>query len=574
MDFLNAINSVIWHESVLYFVLGSAVLFTIWSFFGQYRALTHGVAVIRGKYDDHDDPGAINHFQALSAALSATVGLGNIGGVAVAIALGGPGAVFWMWVIGFFGMALKMAEVTLSMLHRNTDDRDNPHGGPMWVAMKGFKELNPSLAGAGKFLGGLFCVTLLISSVTGGNMFQSWNVGNLTRDYFQIPTIVTGIVLSLVVAAVILGGIKRIGAVAGRIVPFMCLAYMMAALFVVFNFIGEVPEALRLIVTSAFSPTDAQGAFLGGTFGYALLWGMKRALFSSEVGQGSSPIAHSAARTDEPVREGIVAGLEPFIDTLVVCTLTSLVIILTGTWKRDAAATFATAPAWSDTVDSAGDRTWTLAGAELPAETTEAWHHNMGVFVIAQAGQNDDTGNRLHKLSGIVALEKGKPARVEWSGSVTSMEPPVLLSNAIYADYAGATLTAKAFDRVSDGLGQWLVTLAAWLFAISTIISWSYYGEQGIVYLLGEGAVFGYRVIYCMLVVVACVPNLIKTNAELDALTSLGTGVMLVVNIPLTLFFGKKAMQAYHAYVARLKDGSMEKPHAARPLAEMMEEDD
>lgn len=322
---LNTVNSVIWHDYVLYVVLAVGVLFTLWSGICQYRALTHGVAVVRGKYDDANDPGAINHFQALSAALSATVGLGNIAGVGTAVALGGPGAIFWMWMVGIFGMALKMTEVTLSMLYRNTDDPDEPHGGPMWVAQKGFEKWG--LKKLGSAIGGIFVVTLLISTITGGNMFQAWSVGEITENYFQVPSAVVGIILSVVVGAVIIGGIKRIGAVAGRIVPIMCGLYFLAAVLVIGMNIQLVPDMLALIVTEAFNPSSAEGAFLGGTAGYALLWGMKRALFSSEAGQGSSPIAHSAAKTDEPVREGVVAGLEPFIDTIVVCTLTALVKI-------------------------------------------------------------------------------------------------------------------------------------------------------------------------------------------------------------------------------------------------------
>src|SRR5690606_26587832 len=235
--------------------------FTIWSGFSQYLSLTHGTAVIRGKYDDKTDPGAINHFQALSAALSATVGLGNIAGVAVAVALGGPGAVFWMWIVGVAGMALKLTEVTQAMLFRSTEDPENPHGGPMWVAERGFAKWG--MKPVGTVIATIFVVTLLISTITGGNMFQAWAVADVTHTYFAVPGIATGIVLALLVGAVIIGGIKRIGAVAGRLVPFMCGLYLLAALYVVAMNIGEVPRLLVLIVTEAFRPTEASGAFLG-----------------------------------------------------------------------------------------------------------------------------------------------------------------------------------------------------------------------------------------------------------------------------------------------------------------------
>ncbi len=259
INFIDGINGVIWSDAVLYGVLGAGILFTLWSGFCQYRALTHGVQVTRGKYDNPSDPGAINHFQALSAALSATVGLGNIGGVALAIALGGPGAVFWMWVVGVVGMAIKTTEVTLSMLYRNTDDPQNPHGGPMWVASKGFAAWNPKLAWLGKFIGGVFCITLLISAITGGNMFQAWNVADVTFSYFKVNQLITGIVLAVLVGLVIIGGIKRIGAVAGRLVPFMCALYFLSALVVLIMNIAEIPEMFKLIFDVGVRTAGGEG---------------------------------------------------------------------------------------------------------------------------------------------------------------------------------------------------------------------------------------------------------------------------------------------------------------------------
>lgn len=571
-SFLDAVNGVIWHNTVLYVVLGVGVLFTLWSAFCQYRAVTHGVQVVRGKYDSPDDPGAINHFQALSAALSATVGLGNIGGVALAIALGGPGAVFWMWVIGLAGMALKTTEVALSMLYRNVEDGDDPHGGPMWVASKGLAERG--YGGAGKLVGGIFCITLLISAVTGGNMFQSWNVADVTYTYFGIPQVLTGIVLAVLVGMVIIGGIKRIGSVAGRLVPFMCLLYLIAAVYVILMRIDMVPAMLKLIVTSAFAPIEAQGAFIGGTFGYAFLWGMKRALFSSEAGQGSSPIAHSAAKTDEPIREAVVAGLEPFIDTIVVCTLTALVILCSGIWSRGPDHVLEVMPAPIAAVDGSGAAipgVWTFAETPVPAET-ELFG---SVKLIVAGDANENTGNELQDVTGsVVARDDGTKA-IQW-GNVTSAAPPHFAFGAhdvepggIFSDYTGASLTAKAFDSVTEGLGKWLVTFAAWLFAISTMISWSYYGEQGMIYLLGKRSVLPYKLIYCLLVIVAALP-LIKTDRELDNLTALGTGVMLWANIPIMLVFGGTAMRAYHDYMGKLRTGKFH-PHAAPSIRDVVE---
>ncbi|MCA9298528.1 MAG: sodium:alanine symporter family protein, partial [Phycisphaerales bacterium] len=510
-EFVNTMNGILFHDYVVYALLFTGLAFTIWSGFGQYRALTHGVAVIRGKFDHKDDPGAINHFQALSAALSATVGLGNIAGVGVAVGLGGPGAVFWMWVIGVLGMSLKMTEVTQSMLYRDTRDPNNPHGGPMFVV----RDLLASKGGnLGVTIGGIFCLTLILSAITGGNMFQAWNVAEVTTRYFEIPGVSSmdatanfnpsklaiGIVLAILVGAVIIGGIKRIGAVAGRLVPFMCGLYLLFGLIVVMINITEIPGMIMLIIQSGLGmgEADPKGAFIGGTFGYAALWGIKRALFSSEAGQGSAPIAHSAAKCDEPVREGVVAGLEPFIDTLVVCTVTALIILSTGAWNREAEAVFdADAPI---TLEVQGEE-WVLTTPALPAKTDEAkrinrvaegqpgWRHNDQVFMLIHAEKNHDSGHEVHRLSGIVSEvegEGGAPSTytVEWSKHPVAFEDDervvvTLAEPGVYVEYPGATLTAHAFDRAVPGLGKWLVVFAAWLFAVSTMISWSYYGEQG-----------------------------------------------------------------------------------------------
>jgi len=670
-DILSLINDILWHDYVLFIVLGTGVLFTIWSAFSQYRALTHGTAIIRGKYDDKDDPGAINHFQALSTALSATVGLGNIGGVALAISLGGPGAVFWMWMVGLFGMAIKTTEVTLSMLYRNTDDPSNPHGGPMWVVSKGMANWGGIFKPIGVVIGGIFCVTLLISTITGGNMFQAWNVAEVTNQYFPtIPKEAVGILLAVLVGLVIIGGIKRIGGVAGRLVPFMCVMYMLAAILVVIMKIDEVPAMFKLIFTHAFSPTEAQGAFIGGTLGYAFLMGMKRALFSSEAGQGSAPIAHSAAKTDEPVREGIVAGLEPFIDTIVVCTLTTMVILLSGAWNRSGEVQLdappqlivvseqlaqldepltlaagseagywtlasASAPPRADngtwrtgesvftfidvpglhqpgetarravpgvvhdrngtmmieweavstpeeptqvetTVYSGSSPRWSADRTPIPRKARDIreisggdWSTGNSVFMLVNASRRATTGHAIHSLSGRVELDEDDQPSVVW-GELTSTHEPYISDLDVYGSYPGASLTAHAFDRVMPGLGMWLVTIAAWLFAISTMIAWSYYGEQGVVYLVGNRGVVPYKIIYCLLIIVATL-GFVTDDEQLDLWIGIGTGVMLFANIPIMLLLGHQAMKAYHDYMRRLKSGEMDPPHDPPPMTDVVE---
>jgi alanine or glycine:cation symporter, AGCS family len=578
-SYIMMLNAIVWHDYALVALLGVGVLFTLWSGFGQYHALTHGVAVVRGKYDDKRDPGAINHFQALSTALSATVGLGNIAGVAIAISLGGPGAMFWMWIAAIVGMCLKMTEVTQSMLFRDTSDPNNPHGGPMWVCRHGFAKLNPSLAPVGTAIGVIFCLTLMVSTATGGNMFQAWNVADISFTYFGVPQWITGIVLTLGVGAVIVGGIKRIGDVTGALVPIMCVFYLVGGLVVIAINIADVPAVFALIFTEAFSPSEGAGAFIGGAAGYAFLKGMQRAFFSNEAGQGSAPIAHSAAKTDEPVREGIVAGMEPFIDTLVVCTLTGLVILLSGAWNRAPALAYETAPAVAPVVadgapviTTAGEQAWQISAVPVTiADAVEAraqMRAGAVVFLVVAAETNLETGHDLHRVFGAL---RGNDT-VGWTAEFDPFAAPVgvtpqLAVDGVYLDLKGATLTAKAFDRVIPGLGGWIVPLAVWLFAFSTIISWSYYGEQGIIFLLGQRAVMPYRVVYCLLIMVSV--QLIRTQEELDIFSTFGTGVMLWVNVPIMLIFGRVAMRAYHDYFRRLHGGQMT-AHAAPRFADVI----
>ncbi len=562
-NFLIAANAILWHDYVLYIMVITGLTFTIWSGFCQYRALTHGVHVIRGRYDEPDDPGAINHFQALATALSATVGLGNIGGVAIAISLGGPGAVFWIWVIGALGMATKMTEVILSMLYRNTDEPDNPHGGPMYVIQKGLKKRFPKSGKTGGFIGGLFCVTCLIMAATGGNMFQAWNVGTLTEEYFGIPSIAAGILLAIIVGMVIIGGIKRIGAVTGRLVPIMVVLYFLAAIYVLAVNFSDIPDMFALIIRGAFSTLDSSGAFIGGTMGYAFMFGMKRAVFSNEAGQGTSPIAHSAAKTREPVREGIVAGLEPFLDTIVVCTLTALVILSTGVWQRGAEAVLLDEPQFTESAEG-----WTLARTRVSERDGADWAHRENVFLIVNSEQNPRSGNTKHRIDGELLLAENGDFFVEWNALKVG-KLPVINDRGVYLSYPGATLTAKAFDTVVPGLGKWLLTLAVWLFAISTMISYSYYGEQAMVFLAGDNSVMPYKVVYCLLAVISTI-GFLQTDAQLDNLSGFGTGVMLFVNLPIIWLFGSQAMRAYKDYISRLDSGKVGPGHEPPALEDVI----
>ena len=539
---IEAIGGFLWNNYTLYAVVATGIVFTIWSGFSQYYALTHGFKVIKGDYDNDDDPGAISHFQALSTALSATVGLGNIGGVALAISLGGPGAVFWMWVVGFLGMAIKLSEVSLSMIHRNIDQADNPSGGPMWVVERNFSGKTGPLKILGKLIAGTFCFALIVNTITAGNMFQAWNVANLTQAYFGDPTMATGTILALIVGAVIIGGIKRIGAVTSKLVPIMLLIYVMACIYVLAINFTAIPEMLKLIVSAAFSPMESSNAFLGGTAGSAFIFGMQRALFSNEAGQGSSAIAHSAAKTDEPIREGVVAGLEPFIDTIVVCTMSALVILVTGIWNRPAEVQL------SELSINPSEQSWSINGVINDAPSLK---NGDKVFMIYSGTGNTESGNNLHKVYGTVLVD-GPKKSVEWNKISSDKRPET--SGEVYLDYVGANLTAAAFDKVSSGLGKWLVTLASWLFAISTMISWSYYGEKGVSFLLGEKAILSYKLSFCVLAIFSTT-GFIQTDRELNLFANLGTGLCIMANLPILWLFGYQAIRDYKKYITKLKNG-------------------
>ena len=543
---IEAIGGFLWNNYTLYAVVATGIVFTIWSGFSQYYALTHGFKVIKGDYDNDDDPGAISHFQALSTALSATVGLGNIGGVALAISLGGPGAVFWMWVVGFLGMAIKLSEVSLSMIHRNIDQADNPSGGPMWVVERNFSGKTGPLKILGKLIAGTFCFALIVNTITAGNMFQAWNVANLTQAYFGVPTMATGTILALIVGAVIIGGIKRIGAVTSKLVPIMLLIYVMACIYVLAINFTAIPEMLKLIVSAAFSPMESSNAFLGGTAGSAFIFGMQRALFSNEAGQGSSAIAHSAAKTDEPIREGVVAGLEPFIDTIVVCTMSALVILVTGIWNRPAEVQL------TELSINPSEQSWSIDGVINDAPSLK---NGDKVFMIYSGSGNTESGNNLHKVYGTVLVD-GPKKSVEWNKISSDKRPET--NGEVYLDYVGANLTAAAFDKVSSGLGKWLVTLASWLFAISTMISWSYYGEKGVSFLLGEKAILSYKLSFCVLAIFSTT-GFIQTDRELNLFANLGTGLCIMANLPILWLFGYQAIRDYKKYITKLKNGEFNK---------------
>jgi AGCS family alanine or glycine:cation symporter len=401
-DLSGKLSGLLWSNPLtLLILLGTGLYLTIRMGLIQVRGFKHATELISGKYSCHTDVGEVSHYQALSTALSATVGTGNIAGVATAISLGGPGALFWMWVTAIFGMATKFTECTLALKFREVAPDGKVAGGPMYTLLNGLNMKRTAT---------FFAVFALIASFGIGNMVQANSVmDGLGYIFPQLHDYkwYAGALLAVLVGLVILGGVKRIARVAGTIVPFMAITYLVAALLVLLNHTADIPAAFATIFNMALNPWAAGGAAVGE----AIRWGVARGLFSNEAGLGSSPMAHAAARTNEPVREGLVAMMEPFIDTLVICTMTGLVIVVTGSWQES----------------------------------------------------ND-------------AL-------------------------------VGAALTAHAFGGSLGEAGSWVVGFGLTLFAFSTIIAWSYYGDRSAHFLFGERAVLPYRVIFTVLVIIgAAVP--------------------------------------------------------------------
>ena len=313
-----------WGLPLLVLLLGGGLVLTLWSRFLPFSGARHALDVLRGRYDRPDDPGQINHFQALATALSATIGLGNISGVAIAITQGGPGAVFWMWMAAIVGMATKFFSCTLAVMYRGRDSRGKIQGGPMYFIEEG---LGPRF----RALAVLFSICGMIGCL---GIFQSNQVAGILQATYGVSPAATGVVCMALVALVSFGGITRIGLVASRLVPLMCGLYLIAALLIVMLRVELIPTVFSQIFHDAFTGTAAVGGATGIAWIQVVKTGVKRAAFSNEAGLGTAPMAHGAAKTSEPVREGLVAMLGPFIDTVVVCTLTAFVILSTGMWKN------------------------------------------------------------------------------------------------------------------------------------------------------------------------------------------------------------------------------------------------
>jgi len=342
-----------WGYPLLILMMGGGVFFTVYSRFTPFRFFRHGIKILLGQYDNSEDPGDLTHFQALSTALASTVGMGNISGVAVAISMGGPGALFWMWISAFVGMSTKFFTCTLSIMFRGKDDQGDVQGGPMYVIETALGKKFKGLAILFSAAGLIGCLPLFqANQLTQIIRDEIWQNNGWFTDSVLTGNLVVGIPVAVLVALVIFGGIKRIGYVASRLVPLMVSLYLLAGIFIMITNLADIPDLLALIFSDAFSGKAAAG----GVIGSVIITGVRRASFSNEAGLGTEAMAHGAAKTREPVREGLVAMLGPFIDTIVVCSITGIVILLSGLWDgNEISGVTLTTMAFSQELGSMGE---------------------------------------------------------------------------------------------------------------------------------------------------------------------------------------------------------------------------
>jgi len=548
---------------VVLLLLGAGLYLTLRLGFVQFRRLAHGFAVTTGIYDDPDEPGDIPHFQALTTALSATVGIGNIAGVALAIHYGGPGALLWMWVTAVLGMATKFSEVTLAQFYRDealSDDEESPgwlgtvSGGPMYYIEKG-------LGSNWTWMAVLSAALLGITSFLTGNANQANTVtdtmeaysGLVGLDPFVMSVVVAALVAGLV-AVVIIGGVTRIGRVTSIIAPVMAAIYVLGGLTILALNASDVPAAFGRIFTEAFNPTSGVAGTGAGVFLLTMIYGVQRGLFSNEAGMGSAPIAHSAAQTDEPVSEGSVALLEPLIDTIIVCTITGLAIVVTGVWD-DRVPT--------ELQLNGGDATYRVEGEggiiadetppteikivdgepEVEEGTPQfAWHEAVvDTFYVDCAGPCAERSDLQGLFNGTLDTDRGV-AIAEDGTEYQRLYGPAVEN--------GAPLTQLAFARGLSPLGDWgglIVVLSVILFAISTSISWSYYGDRCAIYLFGEGAVLPYKVVFVIINFLGGIAPL----ATVWAVGDIALGLVIIPNLVAVVLLSGKLKEITDSYFER-----------------------
>ena len=486
-------------------LLGTGIFFTVYLGFPQIRYFRHALNIVSGKYDRKGDKGDTSHFQALTTALSGTVGTGNIAGVALAIYLGGPAALFWMLVTASLGMTTKFVEVLLSHKYREIDQQGKIAGGPMYY-MK--NRLNFHLQGkkikSGYWLGGIFAVSTVFCSFGTGSLPQINSISNVLYSTFGINHMLTGGILAVFLGLVIIGGIGRIAKVTASLVPTMALLYFIGAIAVLITNYQHILPSIASIFTDVFTGSAATGGFLGASVKFAMQKGVNRGLFSNEAGQGSAPIAHAAARAHEPVSEGMVAILEPFIDTIIICSLTGLTILSSGVWREkhdnrfQPVDTMVLQGNFSESDTSERDRLFHFL--KNPGSTdTETYTGQLDISTGHILNKNITILNARSIAEDVVVFyEDGR----KYTGTLDCNQGSIDFQNKdIFLEgrslLHSAPLTAKAFTKGLFGdFGQYLVSIGLLLFAFSTAISWSYYGDRAVTYLWSAKYVTVYRIIY------------------------------------------------------------------------------
>ncbi len=550
---IERLNSLVWDsgipvggESIPFVVvalIGTGFYLTLRLGFIQIRRLAHGFAVTSGRYDDPNEPGDVSHFQALTTALSATVGIGNIAGVAIAIHWGGPGAVFWMWMTAVVGMATKYTEVTLAQHYRNVEVDDGNKmsgtvsGGPMYYIERG-------LGKRWKPLAVLFAALLGITAFFTGNAIQANTVADVMQTEFGIASWITGLVTASVVGMVILGGISRIGRVTGVLAPLMAAIYVFGGLIIIVRNIERVVPTFGLIVREAFNPTAGVAGTGIGVFLVTLMWGVRRGLFSNEAGQGSAPIAHAAAKTKEPVSEGVVALVEPFIDTLVICTITAMVVLLTGVWGERLPTRLE--------VDG-GDVSYVTKLENGRIVSTAAPDE----INVIDGYPSQSGGGPMFAWHG-VAIERfyvDPEQTIPFEGSIQSVSGYAVTSDgarhdSLYGNAArtGAQLTMLGFSRGLPGQGgRFIVLVSVLLFAISTSISWSYYGDRCANYLFGRKAILPYKCVFIAMHFVGAVLAL----TDIWSLGDVFLGIVILPNLLAMILLLPKVIELTKSYFRR-----------------------
>ena len=521
------------------FLIGTGIFFTAYLGFPQFKFFSHGWRIVTGKYAKDDAKGETTPFEALTTAMSGAVGTGNIGGVALAIWIGGPAAIFWMWITAIFGMTTKFVEVTMAHKYRTTLSDGSISGGPMYYIEKSFNK---------RWAGVLFAALMMICAIGSGNMPQINNIASVLDSTFSIPKLATGLILGIMLWLIISGGIKRIAKIASKLVPFMAVIYFGGALVVVLENYQNIIPSFHSIFSQVFSGSAAAGGFLGASFAMSLKLGVARGLYSNEAGQGSSPIAHASAKTEHSVEQGMVSILEPFIDTIVVCSVTALVILSSGAWiqkyentfERSSMAIFAGEYSESNSNDVEELGKYILDARKFTNNTTAVKNFS-GNLPIANGEilQGDVTIFHNNSIAEDVTFYKNGssfdgPLEVV-NGEITDSSVTVKGKSLIHS----AELTSKAFGSgVLGKYGEYIVAIGLLLFAFSTAIAWSYYGDRSTAYIFGENAVPWYRMIYVICFIAAAV-------IDTTVVWNIAYVVVALVTIPnlFALFILRKEMK-------------------------------